>query len=46
MVITDTHAKGQGQRSVSLKDRVETDGQMGVQTDRQKNRQTGAIALQ
>ena len=27
MVVTDTHAKDQGQRSVGLKDRVEMEGQ-------------------
>jgi len=32
MVITDTHAKGQGQRSVGSKDRVEIDRQMDGQT--------------
>jgi len=27
MILTHAHAKGQGQRSASLKERVETDGQ-------------------
>ena len=36
-----SHAKDQGQRSVSSEDRVETDGQIDGQTDRK----TKAIAL-
>jgi len=35
MVVTHTHAKDQGQRSVSSKDRVETDGQRDGRADRQ-----------
>jgi len=33
MVVIHTHAKDQGQRSVGLKYRVETDGQMDGQMD-------------